>query len=74
MEDEDVLARSTLCTVTKLDGDTLEIQIGAAIVRLPARDVASLAGTLQRVVRRVFVKRDESPARHALRVLPGGRA
>lgn len=66
-----LLAESTLCTVTRLSADLIEIEIGAAVLRLSSRDVASLSGTLQRVVRRVFVPRRAPP--RAWAVIKGGK-
>jgi hypothetical protein len=70
--DDPVLAKSTLCTVTRLeDGETIELQIGAAVVRLSARDLASLTGTLRRVVRRVFPHEyEQEKQQHEHRIMP----
>ena len=72
-----ILAESSLCTVLRSDDGFVYIQIGYVIVRLPERDVASLAGTLNKVVRQLFPHHTPRHAfRHddrvALRVIEGG--
>ncbi len=76
MSDDDgphtpILAESSLCTVLRSDDGFVYIQIGYVIVRLPERDVASLAGTLNKVVRQLF-PRTASRERVELRVIQGG--
>lgn len=67
-----ILAESSLCTVLRSDDGFVYIQIGYVIVRLPERDVASLAGTLNKVVRQLF-PRSIPPERVGLRVIRGGQ-
>lgn len=66
-----ILAESSLCTVLRSDDGFVYIQIGYVIVRLPERDVASLAGTLNKVVRQLF-PRTAPRERVELRVIKGG--
>jgi hypothetical protein len=66
-----ILAESSLCTVLRSDDGFVYIQIGYVIVRLPERDVASLAGTLNKVVRQLF-PRHIPRERVELRVIKGG--
>jgi hypothetical protein len=66
-----ILAESSLCTVLRSDDGFVYIQIGYVIVRLPERDVASLAGTLSKVVRQLF-PRERPLERPAFRVIKGG--
>jgi hypothetical protein len=66
-----ILAESSLCTVLRSDDGFVYIQIGYVIVRLPERDVASLAGTLNKVVRQLF-PRSVPRERVELRVIRGG--
>jgi hypothetical protein len=66
-----ILAESSLCTVLRSDDGFVYIQIGYVIVRLPERDVASLAGTLNKVVRQLF-PRTIPRERVELRVIQGG--
>ena len=57
------------------DDGFVYIQIGYVIVRLPERDVASLAGTLNRVVKQLFPNKhapSEAHGRAMLRVIEGG--
>lgn len=66
-----ILAESSLCTVLRSDDGFVYIQIGYVIVRLPERDVASLAGTLNKVVRQLFPR--ERARKHVeLHVIKGG--
>ena len=71
-----ILAESSLCTVLRSDDGFVYIQIGYVIVRLPERDVASLAGTLNRVVKQLFPSSKPAVAeprgRAMLRVIEGG--
>lgn len=70
-----ILAESSLCTVLRSDDGFVYIQIGYVIVRLPERDVASLAGTLNRVVKQLFPNKHastETRGRAMLRVIEGG--
>lgn len=70
-----ILAESSLCTVLRSDDGFVYIQIGYVIVRLPERDVASLAGTLNRVVKQLFPSKQASTeprGRAMLRVIEGG--
>ena len=70
-----ILAESSLCTVLRSDDGFVYIQIGYVIVRLPERDVASLAGTLNRVVKQLFPSKSvpsEPRGRAKLRVIEGG--
>jgi hypothetical protein len=55
-----VLASSTLCTVQERDDGTVDIDLGNVILRLSKRDVASLTGTLHRVVRQLFKPHGEA--------------
>lgn len=66
-----ILAESSLCTVLRSDDGFVYIQIGYVIVRLPERDVASLAGTLNKVVRQLF-PRTVPRERVELRMIKGG--
>ena len=70
-----ILAESSLCTVLRSDERFVSIQINYVIVCLPERDVASLAGGLNRVLKQLFRSKNapsEPRGRAMLRVIEGG--
>jgi hypothetical protein len=56
-EDPRVIATSSLCTVEDIGDGRIDIQLGHVVFRLTKRELASLSGTLQRVVRQVFPRK-----------------
>lgn len=58
-----IIATTTLCTVEDLGDGRVDIQLGHVVFRLTRRELASLSGTLQRVVRQIFPRQQRaSPA------------
>lgn len=59
-----ILAETTLCTVEDRGDGTYDVHLGTVILRLDRRALASFAGTLNRVVRKVFPRPEGArPAR-----------
>lgn len=59
-DDPRVIATSTLCTVEDIGDGRIDIQLGHVVFRLTKRELASLSGTLQRVVRQVFPRKSRA--------------
>lgn len=56
-DDPRVLAASTLCRIEDIGGGRVDVQLGHVVFRLSRSELASLAGTLQRVVRQLLPRR-----------------
>jgi hypothetical protein len=59
-----VLAETTVCTVVERADGSLEVELGDVTVSLPRQQFASLAGTLQRTVPKLFGKGASKPSSH----------
>lgn len=59
-DDPRVIATSSLCTVEDIGDGRIDIQLGHVVFRLTKRELASLSGTLQRVVRQVFPRKSRA--------------
>jgi hypothetical protein len=69
-DDPRVIATSSLCTVEDIGDGRIDIQLGHVVFRLTKRELASLSGTLQRVVKQVFPRKRPSTKTH-LRLVEG---
>lgn len=62
-----ILAETTVVTIEDRGDGTVDLHMGAVILRLDRRAVASLAGTLRKVTKMMFPKAREAPAASAVR-------
>lgn len=60
-----ILAETTVCTVEDRGDGTVFLHMGAVILRLDRRALASLTGTLRKVVKTIFPKASPALARRA---------
>jgi len=67
-----ILAATSVVTVEDRGDGTVDLHLGAVILRLDRRTVASLAGTLRKVTKQMFPRAERASSERAprLRLVP----